>query len=344
MHNRIRQEPGRPTAAHRDARAAPLGTGPRHGARAPAVSAEPLGRLARAALHVAGLGWPVFPVRPRAKVPAITGWEDVATTDPDQIKEWWATRGWNIGLPAGRAGLLVIDLDRVAPDRPAGQWAGAVDGAEVLARLAAAAGQPLPVTYAVLSPSGGRHLYFYQPDGVELRNTQGALGPRIDTRGHGGYVLAAGSRLPGGTYRELRRRPVAALPGWLAASLTSRPEADAPGTTRRTADEPALSGLRIQVYLRAVVEGERRNVAAATVGQRHRTLLRAARRLGQWVGGGALTVPEARAVLTDAAHHFLGVDGYTARQVDRDITDGLAYGAHRPRYLDRIPHRTAADE
>ncbi|MBW0107711.1 bifunctional DNA primase/polymerase, partial [Pseudonocardia sp. KRD-182] len=323
MHGGIRQEPGRPAAAHRDAgRAAPVDTGRRHGASAQAAPVQPLGRLGRAALHVAGLGWPVFPVRPHAKVPAITGWEDAATTDPDQITEWWATRGWNIGLPAGRAGLLVLDLDRVGPDRPPEQRAGAADGAEVLARLAAAAGQPLPATYTVLSPSGGRHLYFHQPDDMELRNTQGALGTLIDTRGHGGYVLAAGSRLPGGTYRE-QQRPVAELPGWLAAALTPGSGADTPAAPRPDATEPALSGWRAQAYLRAAVEGERRNVAAAPVGQRHRTLLRAARRLGQWVGGGALTVHEARAVLTDAARHFLGVDGYTARQVDRDITDGL---------------------
>jgi hypothetical protein len=151
-------------------------------------------------------------------------------------------------------------------------------------------------------------------------------------------VLAAGSRLTSGSYRELRR-PVAQLPGWLAAALTPRPESDSPATTSLYVDELALSGWRAQAYLRAVVEGERRNVTAALVGQRHRTLLRAARRLGQWVGGGALTAPEARAVLTDAANHFLGVEGYTARQVDRDITDGLAYGTHRPRHLDRFPHR-----
>ncbi|MHA6783982.1 bifunctional DNA primase/polymerase [Pseudonocardia saturnea] len=342
MQDRIRQETGRPAVMRRDGgRAAPVDVGRRRDARASAATAEPLGRLGWAALHVAGHGWPVFPVRPYAKVPAITGWEDAATTDPDQISEWWATRGWNIGIPAGRAGLLVIDLDRGGPDPAGGQWAGAVDGTEVLANLAAAAGEPLPATYAVLSPSGGRHFYFHQPDGVELRNTQAALGPLIDTRGHGGYVLAAGSRLPGGTYRELRR-PVAELPGWLAAALTVRSEADTPATTRRTVDEPAPSGWRLQAYLRAVVEGERRNVTAAPVGQRHRTLLRAARRFGQWVGGGALTAQEARAVLTDAAGHFLGVEGYTARQVDRDISDGLAYGARRPRH--RIHHRLAADE
>jgi hypothetical protein len=43
---------------------------------------------------------------------------------------------------------------------------------------------------------------------------------------------------------------------------------------------------------------------------------------------------DARAALTTAARHYLGVEGYTTCQVDRDITDGLAFGARRPRRLD----------
>lgn len=98
----------------------------------------------------------------------------------------------------------------------------------------------------------------------------------------------------------------------------------------------------MQAYLRAVVEGERRNVVAAPIGQRHRTLLRAARRLGHWVGGGVLVEDTARSVLTSAASGYVGVDGYTSRQVDRDIADGLAYGARRPRHVDNILDRQPA--
>lgn len=300
--------------------------------------------LLAAALRAATTGWSVFPVRPRGKTPAVADWENTATTDPDRIAAWWRTAGWNIGLSTGRAGLLVVDLDCGDVDPPPLEWVGACDGADVLARLAAAAGQPAPTaTYTVLTPSGGRHLYFRQPHGAQLRNTQGSLGWRIDTRGHGGFVLAAGSRLPGGGYRELRR-PVAELPDWLAAALVPRPVAIELATRRRCVDEPMVSGWRARAYLRAVVEGERRSVAAAPVGQRHRTLLRAARRLGHWVGGGALTDHDARTALTNAAHGYLGIAGYTAAQVDRDITDGLAYGARRPRYGDSIPDRTGTGE
>lgn len=57
------------------------------------------------------------------------------------------------------------------------------------------------------------------------------------------------------------------------------------------------------------------------------------------VGGRALGADDARAVLTRAAQGYIGVAGYTARQVDRDIADGLAFGAARPRYPDDIADR-----
>jgi hypothetical protein len=60
----------------------------------------------------------------------------------------------------------------------------------VLAQLAAEADAPVPAdTFTVETPGGGRHLYFWAPLGVELRNTQARLGWRIDTRADG--VVAA---------------------------------------------------------------------------------------------------------------------------------------------------------
>lgn len=76
---------------------------------------------------------------------------------------------------------------------------------------------------------------------------------------------------------------------------------------------------------------------------RHRTLLAAARTLGWLVGGGELDDAHARAALTAAGAGHVGHAGcYTAGQVDRGITDGLAYGARLPRRV-HLTDRTAPE-
>lgn len=146
---------------------------------------------------------------------------------------------WNVAVSTGSSGLLVIDLDAGRGASAPPQWAGAHGGYDVLERLAAAAGEPPPSdTYTVATP-GGLHLYFRQPSGVRLRNTQGALGWRIDTRGHGGYVIAAGSVRPEGLYRVAKRSPVAELPDWLITVLTP-PPAPTPPAQHRTSKTPPL--------------------------------------------------------------------------------------------------------
>ncbi|QJY47924.1 bifunctional DNA primase/polymerase [Pseudonocardia broussonetiae] len=280
----------------------------------------------------------MFPAVPRGKVPAIADWENAATTDLDQITAWWRSAPWNVAVSAGPSGLLVVDLDVRRGASAPSRRASVRGGYDILDRLAAAAGEIPPTdTYTVATP-GGLHLYFRQPEGMRLRNTQGGLAANVDTRGHGGYVIAAGSVRVAGIYRVVRRRPAAELPAWLALALTPSP-APAARTPRRISKTP-LPNARAAAYLRAVVDGECAAVAAATVGHRHQTLLRAARRLGHWVGGSALSATAAHAALTDAAGGYIGVEGYTAAQVDRDISDGLAYGARFPRCLDDIDNRT----
>lgn len=132
------------------------------------------------------------------------------------------------------------------------------------------------------------------------------------------------------------RSTIAKLPSWLVAALTPVP---APARRLPSSRSPLPNG-RAQAYLRAVVDGECAAIASATVGHRHQTLLRTARRLGHWVGGGALTEADARTALTDAARGYLGIDGYTAAHIERDITDGLAYGARLPRRTDDLNNRT----
>src|SRR6266496_61505 len=181
-------------------------------------------RMLLAALDHARRGWRVFPLRPGDKRPAIKDWETRATTDRERITRAWRAGPFNIGIATGPSGLVVLDLDQPKPGViPPAAWRhpGIRDGGDVLAVLADANDQPLPAeTYTVRTCSDGTHLYFTAPPGVTLRNSAGRLGWLIDTRAHGGYVVAAGSRVAGHTYVALVDISPARLPGWLAERLT----------------------------------------------------------------------------------------------------------------------------
>ena len=142
--------------------------------------------------------------------------------------------------------MLDLDVPKPGEETPPEAWRaeGVRTGADVLAVLAERAGEPLePLydTYTVRTGRGGRHLYFTAPDGARLGNTAGELGWLVDTRAHGGYVLAAGSVVDGRPYVVERDRPPAPLPAWLFQRLSrpalppSAPVSIATGTGRRAA-------------------------------------------------------------------------------------------------------------
>ncbi|MGM1063127.1 bifunctional DNA primase/polymerase [Saccharothrix sp. Mg75] len=299
-------------------------------AGSPSTSTPSLPRLMRVALNAARDGHHVIPLWPRSKIPKDKGWQSVATSDPERIRDIWSTRPFNIGIACRPSGLYVIDLDDAHGHQPPPQWAGARHGRDVLTRLAAAAGQPYPNrTYTVRTPSGGQHLYFRAPVEPELRNTIGRLGWRIDTRGAGGYIVAAGSVSNRGIYRPITHAPIAALPQWLIPLLLPPTPPTPPRSTSKAPHHP-------DAYLDAIVTGEADKVRRATPGQRHDSLLRAANKLGRWVGGGELDEHEVRAVLHAAAAQHHGIEGWSAHEAEITISDGLTWGMLRPRRLKRL--------
>lgn len=299
--------------------------------------------LLRAALQTAARGMYVFPLWPRTKMPALhgietcrgsgacthghQGWETRATRDPALIQRWWQSRPLNIGLATGRSGLHVLDLDSAHGADPPAEWATARDGRDVLALVAERAGQPFPGnTYTTRTPSGGLHLYFQAPPLIQLHNTVARLGWRVDSRGSGGYVVAAGSVLPHGRYELITDRPIAPLPAWLVPLLLppiAHHTADAPNGTGRK--EPA-SDKRRNAYLQVIHD----SVAAAAPGTRHHVLIRASYSLGRLAAGGDLDTDEARACLHTATGRW---HGRPSRKDIRTIEDGLRAGALRPRRL-----------
>lgn len=282
--------------------------------------------LLTAALSAASRGWHVFPLRPGDKRPAIDRWEQRATTDPDRIRQCWTAGPYGIGIACGPSCLAVLDFDA----RKTGQAAphgreGYLHGWGVFTDLCADLGHPVPDdTYAVTTGRGGLHLYFRQPDGVELRNTAGALGWLIDTRAHGGYVVAAGSTVAGRAYTVRQDARAAVLPGWLAERL--RPTPQRPEGPPVVVELPAD---RRGAYMRAAIDGTLAKLAEAGEGGRNRALFMAAQTLGQLAAGGAVGEDTVTAVLTDAAARL----GLGSRETERTIASGLRAGARRPRQV-----------
>jgi hypothetical protein len=311
-----------------------------------------------AALAAAARGWHVFPLRPGSKIPALhglhrcprngacalghQGWEQRATTDPERIRATWTARPGrplhNVGIAAGPSGLVVIDLDVPKPgDAPPPDWVleahGVTDGQDMLALLAEQANQPLPAdTYTAATPSGGLHLYYQAPAETVLRNTSGergnGLGWNIDTRAHGGQVVAAGSIVAGGQYRVVADRDPAPLPGWLVERLAPTPPPPAPPPvvlTRRSDDQRSR-------YLAAAIRDEVTKVINAK-NNRNTALYTASVALGQLVAGRELSEDEVRRELTSAAGKHVALGVYSARQAQLTITSGLRAGANRPRQV-----------
>ncbi|MEV8565665.1 bifunctional DNA primase/polymerase [Streptomyces sp. NPDC051322] len=252
---------------------------------------NPCSALLTAALDMATRGWPVFPLRPGDKRPALHGeercpgdgdcsgghrkWEQRATTDPDRIRRAWAAGPFNIGIATGPAGLIVVDLDMPK------QTKGSTDtpsGVTTFEALCERAGQAVPTTFRTRTASGGQHLYFTAPDGVRLANSAGRLGKLIDTRAWGGYVVAAGSTTDAGTYETVSGSVAAPLPEWLHTILKPAP-ARSTGPLRL----PAVSGSRAAL---SALEAECAVVSMAPDKQRNTTLNRCAFKVGRFVAWG----------------------------------------------------------
>jgi len=181
-----------------------------------------------ATLTYASRGWGVFPLhtpigagcscgnpeceRPGKHPRTLHGFRD-ASWDEKTIRQWWTQ--WpdaNIGITTGAAsGIVVFDIDpRHGGDDMLAEWE----------REHA----PIPDTVEVCTGGGGRHIFFAHPGGhVKSRG----LAPGIDVKADGGYIVAPPSLHASGRRYEWElssppdETPLAPLPEWLAAKLTS---------------------------------------------------------------------------------------------------------------------------
>lgn len=200
------------------------------------------------ALHYAACGLRVLPIKPGTKRPPMREWVSAATTDPDIITNWYTEplyRDHGVGLAMGRQpddrNIFALDVDEHSVGH---------SGVETLSDLQAEHGN-LPDTVCSITGSGGLHLLFTAPAGIEVRN--GIAGDGLDVRGEGGQIVVAPSVHPV-TGRQYEwedtfapwDRAIAEAPTWLLDLVKIMPvpvtpsllSAPAP-TTFNTPDSPA---------------------------------------------------------------------------------------------------------
>ncbi|SDH16729.1 Bifunctional DNA primase/polymerase, N-terminal [Lentzea fradiae] len=283
-------------------------------------------------LNAAKRGWHLFPAVPGTKRPFVDQWEARATNDISVIRDFYTRYPrHNVAVATGPSDLVVVDCDVAKPGdvAPDGfNMFGVATGLDVLTLLAERAHATISPTYTVRTPSGGTHLYFRAPRGKALRNTAGTLGWLVDTRAHGGYVIAPPSITPTGRYEITDDRPPVELPAWLVQAPAPRP------STAVSAPNQSVPAQR-SAYLDAIVRGECAKVAAAHRSRHNKTLFQAALTLGQLVGGNELGHADAARMLEQSATHMAAGDcDCTPRQITATVLSGLRLGATKPRRLD----------
>lgn len=166
-----------------------------------------------AALEYVALGWHVFPLhtpRPggqcscrkkdctnQGKHPRTKNGLNDATDDPGMVESWWGM--WpdaNIGVSCGPSGILALDVD---PKN---------GGDESLADLRQKYGKDAFNTVSSHTGGGGEHYIYAALAGIPIANVvsssryTGPLGPGIDVRAAGGYIVAPPSEHVSGNAYE----------------------------------------------------------------------------------------------------------------------------------------------
>lgn len=162
------------------------------------------------ALWAQSKGLCVAPVTAGEKAPPHGPWKLLSTRNKAEIltlAEKYPGSNWLIDC--GKSTLGVLDED-VKGDKK---------GRDTTLMMLVEHG-PWPATTVVLTPSGGRHWYFYG----EMKTTASALGPDVDTRGVGGYVICPGSIVDGKQYILIEENPFADLPEWINEELKKKRE------------------------------------------------------------------------------------------------------------------------
>ena len=253
-----------------------------------------------------------------------------------------------IGVPTGPiSGVFVLDLD-VDPQK-------GVDGRKAYKELWIDNGGP-PETIFQVTPRGGLH-FIFRDEGSGIRNSAGKLGPGIDVRGDGGYIIIAPSVMTGGNaYRWIAGgkgpglRGAMRAPEWLLDLCLGRkrPQDVKPAEVSPGQEDPTAATIPVprSAAAGAALEWECTTVAEAVEGTRNDTLNKAAFKLGSLIAVGELDRNLVERDLTAACvkNGLISPKGRGLRQVRQTVKSGIEAGLREHEKATGIFETTQGDE
>jgi hypothetical protein len=259
--------------------------------------------IAIKALKLARHKLPVFPCGTDKRPLTANGFKD-ASTDPDVVHALFTERPPEtlIGVPTGER-FVVVDIDLQHED----------------ARRWYEDNRPrLPLTRTHVTRNGGRHLLF-KPNS-EIGCSAGKLGPHVDTRGSGGYIIW----WPANGFDVLQGGELAVAPDWIVETLRP-PQREKPNSgSAQPADR------RERAYGQAALNSAADRLAATPRGGRNTELNTAAFCMGTMIARGWI----GRATVEGRLHDAAMACGYVAddgeRAVSSTIKSGIEAGLKEP--------------
>jgi hypothetical protein len=304
-----------------------------------------LNPLAQAAHDYAAEGFAVFPLRVRDKppLPGSTG-KDAASADVETVVAWWSGKR-SLPTKADWKGRAVIAGPKsnvaIATGAISGFWVFDIDGAEGEAALAALETRhgALPVTPEQQTGKGRQLLFRWDP-ARPVRNmskrSRERIGPEVDVRGDGGYIVAPPSIHPSGrTYAWVEGRSphelaFAAAPAWLM-DLVSPVEAPAPAA-QPSRPRPRVEGNATR-YGEKALDGICADLRRQGAGGRNDAIFQAGCRVGSLCAGGEiLSESYALEAVRNAARDMLASTGgkWTEAREEDTLRRGFETGQRDP--------------
>ncbi len=262
--------------------------------------------------------WPVFPCQwwdVRRKRPLTPHGFHNASRDPAVIRAWWQT--WPdalIGLPTGRvSGLVVLDIDVKHSE---------ANGFDTLDDLGYSILPDTPMTH---TGSGGLHVYFTAPE-RELKCSAGVIGPGLDVRADGGYVIlpSPGSGYAWDVQWNFKTVAPVAAPDWLWPPKPSRSAMQLP-------PKPAAG---LSPYAEAAIESACNAIVRAAPGEQEKTLNAEAFNIGTLVAAGYAPADIALRALIRAGAAMPDHDArwpWRPEEIDLKVRRAFAAGCAHPR-------------